>query len=267
MKMKITELAVEHLSVGFIDGERNEGLRHVKSLPYLSVVQATEGSYDITLGEGAEENTGEGGAFIAPSGVRQTITHRVSQKSGLMSARWVFLYAAVNGRYPLDLAFAFPMLFPSEKLPELNGAMEEIFSAQDVCDRMCGAYRLIKLLLSFAEERRTKRMDEVSAAISYMEKNYREHITVERLAQESLMSESKLYAAFREATGRSPIAYLNDHRLAMASLLLKRTDKPIWQIAAEVGIEDALYFSRIFAKKYMVPPREYRKNESIKLGE
>ena len=47
----------------------------IKSLPMLSVVQSTRGSYRIALGDGEPEVTGDMGVFIAPRRVTQRIWH------------------------------------------------------------------------------------------------------------------------------------------------------------------------------------------------
>ena len=60
---------------GFYNAQ-NENQQHVKILPYLSIVQSVEGSYDIALGDGVKHQTGEGGFFIAPAGVQQRIVHQ-----------------------------------------------------------------------------------------------------------------------------------------------------------------------------------------------
>ncbi len=262
--MRIDAVTINMLSHGAVDnGGEIEGLRHIKSLPFLSVVQAVEGSYDIRLGAGCERSTGEGGIFIAPANVRQTITHRIDADSGRMRARWIFLDATVNGRYPLDLAYSFPVLAPEEFNGEITAAIDGIILAEDVCDRMSAAYQLIKLLLLIAAEKNTRQIDEIAPALEYMEKNYCEHITISQLAAMVYMSEPGLYSAFRAATGKTPIAYLNDYRLSKASVMLKTTELPVKRIAAECGFDDALYFSRRFSGRYAMSPREYRRNPGL----
>ena len=41
--------------------------------------------------------------------------------------------------------------------------------------------------------------------------------------------------------------------------MLKNTEKPIKQIAFELGFEDENYFSRVFKQKFQVSPRVYRR--------
>ena len=82
--MNITTAEIKYLKKGGFQSSSCENLKRVKILPYLSIVQSVEGSYDIALGNGNTYQTGENGFFIAPSNVQQTITHHVNPKSGTM---------------------------------------------------------------------------------------------------------------------------------------------------------------------------------------
>ena len=81
------------------------------------------------------------------------------------------------------------------------------------------------------------------------------------------MSESWLIRCFRQRTGMTPQRYLTDIRLNQAKELLAASSLNVGEIAAVVGYENALYFSRIFRKYVGVSPREYREREILPAGE
>ena len=81
---------------GFVSAY-NDNTQHIKVLPYLSIVQSVEGSYDIALGNAATMQTGEGGFFVAPSEIQQTIVHHTNKKSGTM----------IDLNVPLEKSFSF----------------------------------------------------------------------------------------------------------------------------------------------------------------
>lgn len=256
--MDITSIGVNYLSTGRHDRTDYDNVRHIKSLPWLSVVQAEVGSYTIKLGDSDGFEVPCGGFFIAPGQVTQYITHH-SAENGRMAARWVFLETVINGSYRLDTLFEFPQLIASE--PEkrlLNERFDELFRASDICDRMSETYRLIKLLLGFGSEKKRMRGD-LALVSDYIARHYDSDIDVGKLASIAHMSESNFYAAFRATFGLSPMAYLNRVRLSTASVMLTESDRPISEIAAGVGFLDPLYFSRQFKKLFAVPPREYRR--------
>ena len=56
-------------------------------------------------------------------------------------------------------------------------------------------------------------------------------------------------------------------RMEKAKNLLKNTDMPINAVAAAVGYQDQLAFSKIFKQNFTVSPKEYRKAKGeLQLG-
>ncbi len=55
-----------------------------------------------------------------------------------------------------------------------------------------------------------------------------------------------------------PIDFINNKRLERAQLLLTTTDKPLQDIAEKVGIPNLSYFSRMFKRKFGIPPAKFR---------
>ena len=96
---------IRNLRKGSLHNSMCNRLRHIKMLPCLSIVQALEGAYEVRLDNGSLQRVEAGAAFIAPRYVRQDITHYVSESSGYMSARWIFLEVTVEGAYLEDELF------------------------------------------------------------------------------------------------------------------------------------------------------------------
>ncbi|MBQ6173115.1 MAG: AraC family transcriptional regulator [Clostridia bacterium] len=74
-------------------------------------------------------------------------------------------------------------------------------------------------------------------------------------------SDDYLRRLFQRAFGVTPHGFLTDLRLSRAAELLAGSDRSsvsVIDIARSCGYRDALYFSRIFKKKYGVPPSRYR---------
>jgi AraC-like DNA-binding protein len=94
---------------------------------------------------------------------------------------------------------------------------------------------------------------------SYMELSLDRSLRRGELAERAGLSESALAEAFRAVTGRGPIDYLIDVRLAHAKRLLRTSRERIGAIAARVGIPDVYHFSKLFKKRAGCSPLEYRK--------
>ena len=65
-------------------------------------------------------------------------------------------------------------------------------------------------------------------------------------------------AVFKGIVGMPPVDYLNHVRVLKALALLQTTDLTISETAAQVGIYDANYFSRLFKKVTGYPPRYFK---------
>jgi len=80
--------------------------------------------------------------------------------------------------------------------------------------------------------------------------------TVESLAQTAGMSRSRFAERFTELVGVSPMAYVTEWRLQKALARLTDSDANVKVVAAEVGYQSAAAFTRAFANRFGVTPRE-----------
>ena len=256
--MNLEKIDIVYLhKAGFASSDA-DNVCHVKTLPWLSIVQAQEGNYDIQLGNGEFRNTGNGGFFIAPSKEQQTIVHHADQDTGVMKCRWIFLDVKINHTYAFDDLYEFPLVVPKEKEEELNHYFNELFLSGDLFEEYACCYQILKILFEMAVPKRRKTNELLLPALLYIEQNFSRKITVEMLAKVSNMSASYFYAVFKKNFDISPIAYLNNLRLSLAAEYLLKTDDTIVEIAKNVGILDSVYFNKMFRKAYQVSPSQYR---------
>ena len=103
----------------------------------------------------------------------------------------------------------------------------------------------------------------VRKVVDYIAENYRENITLAKLADVVSMSETGLSRLFRNVTGLSCIDYVIEYRLSRAMSMLRFTDKPIIEIAYEVGFNNISYFNRTFKKHFNQTPSQCRKQNTI----
>lgn len=98
---------------------------------------------------------------------------------------------------------------------------------------------------------------EINRCVEFMRQNLSEKLTLASLACFSGMSVSHFTRIFRQETGLSPIDYLIEMRLEVASRLLLSGNIPLKQIANDCGFSSPAHFSSSFQKKFKVAPSEY----------
>lgn len=102
----------------------------------------------------------------------------------------------------------------------------------------------------------------IGRCLALMHQDPRHDWTVEALARACALSRSALVARFSQTLQCSPIRYLRDWRLYLASSDLSLTDKPIGTIAHEAGYGTEAAFSRAFSRHFAFPPAEWRRTKS-----
>lgn len=100
---------------------------------------------------------------------------------------------------------------------------------------------------------------EFGKVLSYLEQNYPNPISLDKLAKLANMSRRSFQRQFKEALNVSPIDYLLNLRIKYAERMLNQTQKSISEIAFATGFTDSNYFTRQFRKKFSIPPTAFRK--------
>lgn len=122
---------------------------------------------------------------------------------------------------------------------------------------------LIHLLSTFIESfpSDTQMLEDTStrSILTFIENNlHRTDLNVKLLMQVTGLGRTALYDKFRRKGQAAPSAYIRNMRITKAKHLLRSTELPIGQVAFAVGLEDPLYFSRIFRAFVGNSPSGYR---------
>ena len=83
--------------------------------------------------------------------------------------------------------------------------------------------------------------------------------TIEELSRRFLINPSSLKETFKAVYGKSLAAHIKEHRMELASELLRGTDLSIAEISERVGYENQSKFSAEFKKQTGKLPSEYRR--------
>ena len=101
-------------------------------------------------------------------------------------------------------------------------------------------------------------VDVVLGISAFIEKNLSELPTIEILAKNHLLSESKLQKIFKDYYNCSVHDFIKNKRLTVVREFLENTNLSVAEIAERVGILSNSYLSKIFKERYGVTPSIYR---------
>lgn len=96
-------------------------------------------------------------------------------------------------------------------------------------------------------------------ALAYIDEHYTsENLSLGTVACEVQVGANYLSSVFSQNMQKTFTEYISEKRMEKAKKLLKSTELPTSEIAAQVGYKDPHYFSFVFKKTQGCSPREYR---------
>ena len=100
--------------------------------------------------------------------------------------------------------------------------------------------------------------DNISSAQEWLHQNFHRSFPLEATARRVGMSLRNFVRRFKEATGDSPLMYLQKLRIAAAKRLLEGGHRTVQEISNAVGYEDVAFFRNLFQRHTGVSPSAYR---------
>jgi transcriptional regulator GlxA family with amidase domain len=91
-----------------------------------------------------------------------------------------------------------------------------------------------------------------------MHKNFARTFSLEEPARRVGMSVRNFVRRFKEATGDSPLIYLQKLRVAAAKRMLESNHRSMQEISDAVGYQDAAFFRSLFQRHTGVSPSAYK---------
>lgn len=108
-----------------------------------------------------------------------------------------------------------------------------------------------------------KYRQEVLDIIDYVESHLDQRLTLKTIADNFDMIESSLSRMFKNETGKNLNYFINETKMKKAMNILTSKPSMIKDVASQVGMDDQLYFNKVFKKFYNVSPSEVRKKRLI----
>ena len=107
-----------------------------------------------------------------------------------------------------------------------------------------------------SEKEYDKRLKKV---LDYTFENYKDEITIEKIANRAHLSRAQFSHFFKVHTGKTYIQFLNELRIENACVLLKNNQHSVEHICYAVGFQNMSNFLRHFRKQKDVTPIQFRK--------
>src|SRR5437764_6939348 len=105
--------------------------------------------------------------------------------------------------------------------------------------------------------------DSIASAQEWMHKNFAKTFPLEDPARRVGMSVRNFVRRFKQATGDSPLIYLQKLRIASAKRMLESNHRSMQEISDAVGYQDHVFFRTLFQRHTGVSPSAYRERFGI----
>ncbi|MBI1769632.1 MAG: DNA-binding transcriptional regulator [Bacteroidetes bacterium] len=104
----------------------------------------------------------------------------------------------------------------------------------------------------------------ISSTLRYIHQNINTHLHVEQILKQIPISRRSLEKRFQQVTGFPVYKYIYNLRIEKFAQKLLETDKAVFEIALDIGLEDGKNISRTFKKIKGCTPHEFRKKYLLK---
>ena len=200
--------------------------------------------------DGKKHKVKQGEFFVIPPYLE---TYYIADKND----PWHYIWIGFTTEMDLPEIFCKPIV-------RMSGA-GEVFKEMLLCRNMengKSAFLTAQLwkLMSLALETGDYEPDHIEKAISFMNSEYMNGISVSDIAKQLSLDRSYFTTLFTRKIGVSPGQYLLDLRLTKAANLMTLYGESPTTASFSVGYSDIYHFSKAFKKKYGCSPRAYKKS-------
>lgn len=150
---------------------------------------------------------------------------------------------------------------PEELIHPLQQQIETIRSWTEACAFLV---KLTEQFWAWRSRTNDKYADMLRRVKEYLQDHYdKDYISLQDAAEHVKISPSHLSKVFSQETGQTFIEYLTQTRIRKAMELLQSTSAKSYEIAYQVGYNDAHYFSNLFKRVTGMTTKEFRKSRNL----
>lgn len=258
-KEKREEFLFSAVRAGYTCCDEDFYVQREKEYEYYTVHILLEG-YGFFRIAGREYFLKKGDIFLITPGQAHMYCSRLDSKTVLLwaelcggSCREIFSrFSAVRG-------YALQNMETEKMVEKLLCLLLNRKNKENRYEESAEIYDFLMCLLEMAENMKKRPSDAFVQAAEYIDRNFTESISVQKLAESLHVSQGYLNQLFRNGMGVSPVKYIIMKRMEYACYLLRTTGLSCEKISETVGMYDNAYFYRIFRRVMGMTPVEYRK--------
>lgn len=247
----------------------------------MEIVEVTSGSVSVSIGTDSAIATAGDFLYVPPS-MMLRITAEDSQASvrgiifsmSMLEEDMENFDSEVFDMFYVQSKNKMTVFTPTHEIHDaLSSLMQDCFyefSERDVCYKLpirADIYRMMTALLRYYSSKKNEldrmiyhNVLRLRPVMNYITDNFKKKIYIEKLADMISVSPDYFTKMFKETIGKTPIDYINAMRVNHSMELLATTDKPMAEIAEEIGFCNPNYFHKIFKQYMELSPLAYRKS-------
>ena len=229
---------------------------------YPQIIYCTKGRGILCYDDIKIEIKARTGFFIPAS-----YSHEYYPAEEMWDNHWIIPGGYDCDRLLSDIGFDKPQVFSLNSTKLLDHFFRNMHESL-MSDNLQGNLRASGYLYSFLIELERCKSDArlisdtniaITKCVDYIDKNYKDSITMEKLSEVSGMSKQYLCRLFRNTLDARPMEYVAKRRIQAAKELLTGTKMSIEEITEQTGFCDSSYFCKLFRRYEGITPTQFRK--------
>jgi len=233
----------------------------------IEIVYITKGTLELGVGQELYHMEKGDFAVVFPN----MIHHYQVFDAGENKALYIMVSPRLIPNYMEELQKIcpeIPVICKEELHTDIVKAVKSLVDVEKDNTRLIQAYVQmifvhVFLEMNMIEKETVGSEDLVYKSVEYVEKNFREKISLEKMAYDLGVGKYMLSRLFSKTFHCNFAGYVNGIRLKYALSMLDGTSKAITDICYECGFESQRTFNRVFKERYRVTPREYRRKHRL----
>lgn len=179
-------------------------------------------------------------------------------------------------RYPMVQLMPDVIVTDQRGIYTSGGAFSSIHVVLYLVEKFCGREVAIAISKNFSIDlhrpgqahfavfrgQRDHHDEEIHTIQEWIDRNFREKLTVGQMAGHVHMSRRNFIRRFKKATGNTPLEYLQRMKVEASKKALENGNEPIGSLIYDVGYNDEKTFRSIFKRYTGITPQEYRRRYS-----